>query len=306
MNRPRAIGLAAALTIAAIVTALWWRERQRAASARAARAVRPPGGAPAADLKPVATGKQSLRPPPPPVAAHGLSAEEKAARVEKIKRDYDDVRAKASADYSAAGAAFPGGLNAFLRQLTLLEREKRADFAAMLTPQELEDLELRDTAAGQTVERLLGGTSATDEQRRAVFRLQREFEDRFALTFDLTPSALLERETARQQLQEQIHAVLGDDLFGAWLRGEGEDYAQFVAFAQRQNLPANAALELRTAKNEFTLRRLELNTRTLTEQQRRVAYSALVQQTEARVLSIVGSVALQAGRKDLLSWLPRK
>jgi len=45
---------------------------------------------------------------------------EKAARVEQIKRDYDDVRTKAAAEYSAAGRDFPGGLNGFLRQLTLL------------------------------------------------------------------------------------------------------------------------------------------------------------------------------------------
>lgn len=302
MNRPRAIGLAVVLTIAATVTALLWLERQRAGAVAKAR---PPGGAPAAAKRASAKIEPSVR-PPEPAAPRGLSAEEKAARIEKIKRDYDDVRAKASADYTAAGAAFPGGLNAFLRQLALLEREKRADFAAVLTPRELEDLELRETSAGQTVDRLLGGTTATDEQRRAVFRLQREFEDRFALTFDLTPPALLERETARQQLQEQIHRVLGDDLFGAWLRGEGEDYALFVAFAARQNLPPTAALELRQAKNDFTLRRLELNTQTLTEQQRRAAQAALVQQTELRVLSIVGSVALQAGRKDLLSWLPKK
>ncbi len=246
------------------------------------------------------------RPPEPPVA-RGLSAEEKAARIEKIKRDYDEIRTKASTDYSAAGASFPGGLNAFLRQLALLEREKRADFAAVLSPQELEELEMHETTAGQTVERLLGPTHASVEQRRTVFRLQRDFEDRFAMTYDLTPRALLERESARQQVQEQIHAVLGDDLFASWLYGEGEDFALCVAFAARHNLPSTAPLDLRRVKNEFTVQRLAINaTIGMSDEQRRAAVNSLGQQTEAKVMAIVGQTALQAGRKDILGWLPKR
>jgi hypothetical protein len=304
----RAVALAAtvgALIVAVVVMLVWRREAQSRSEA-----LQPVPGA----AKPMARTSTEVsaelpsrsRPPEPP-APRGLTAEEKAARIEKIKRDYDEIRTKTSADYTAAGAVFPGGLNAFLRQLALLEREKRADLAAVLSPQELEELEMHETAAGQNVERLLGPTHATVEQRRTVFRLQREFEDKFALTFDLTPRALLEREAARQQVQEQIRAVLGDDLFGSWLFGEGEDYALFVAFAARHNLPPTAPLELRQLKNEYALRRLELNAaKNMTEDQRRVARAELARQTEARVMSIIGQNALQAGRKDILSWLPKK
>jgi hypothetical protein len=97
-----------------------------------------------------------------------------------------------SADYTAAGANFPGGMNAFLRQLALLEREMHGDFAAALTPRELEDYEMRESTTGQSVQRRLAGVAVTEEQRREVFRLQREFDDRFALVFDVTPPALLE------------------------------------------------------------------------------------------------------------------
>ena len=244
--------------------------------------------------------------PPETAAASPATPEEKAARVAKIKRDYDEIRAKASADYSAAGPAFPGGLNAFLRQLALLEREKRADFAQVLSPRELEELEMRESAAGNLVERLLGATTATPEQRRAVFQLQRAHEDRFALTFDLTPPALLEREAARQQTQEKIRAVLGDALFGAWLAGEGGDYALSVAFGVKNHLPPTAPLELWRAKNDYTLRRLELATQKLGADQQRAAQTALLQQAEARVIQIVGPSVLRDARTGVLGWLPRK
>ena len=130
---------------------------------------------------------------PPPIA--GLSGPEKLDRIEKIKRDYDEITGKFSVEYAMAGDKFPGGVNAFMRQLALLAFEKRADLAAFLTPRELEDAEMRDTGAGQKVQTLLGNTAATDEQRRAVFELQKAFEDKFALTFDLAPP-ILKNETS--------------------------------------------------------------------------------------------------------------
>lgn len=246
----------------------------------------------------------------PPAAetlpAQPLTAAQKAARIEKIKRDYEEIRAKASSDYSAAGASFPGGLNAYLRQVALLEKEKRADFARILTPAELEDLEMQETSAGQLTQRLLRETQATDEQRRAAFRLQLEFEDRFALTFDITPPALFEREAARQQMQEKIRLVLGDKLFAAWLAGEGLGYDNLVSFVSQQNLPASASLDLWRIKNEFTVRQLEINSNRLNPDQRAAALKTLVQQTETKVVSVIGANALQSARSDILQWLPKK
>ncbi len=234
------------------------------------------------------------------------TAEEKAARIAKIKRDYDEIRNKASAEYSAAGAAFPGGLNAFLKQLALLERERRADYAKVLAPRELEELEMSETSAGNLVERLLGPTHATVEQRRTVFQLQRTFEDQFALSYDITPKALFERESARQRTQEQIRAVLGDDLFGSWLYGEGEDYALWVAFAAKHTLPDSVPLDLWRVKNEYTRRRLELAAQKLPAESQRAAQTALALEIESRVLQIVGPSVLQSGRGNVLGWLPKR
>lgn len=301
------VGLGAAFVFSGVFGLWWWSSRAGRHLAADQDPVTPKiehvtAGRVPADLRRART--------PEPLPPRELSTAEKARRVEKISRDYDEIRAKASADYSAAGPTFPGGLNAFLRQLALLEFEKRADLAAILSPPELEDLELRETTAGQLVQKWLGDTAATEAQRRAVFRLQRAFEEKFALTFDVAPPALLERETARHALQEQIHAVLGDALFAFWLQGEGGEYAQFVKFAATQGLPPETPLQLWRAKNEFTLKRLELHAqnteRRLPAEQMRAAQSALAQQTEARILAIVGQGAMVAARSDVLGWLPGK
>lgn len=235
-----------------------------------------------------------------------LTAEEKAAQVARIKRDYDEVRTKVAAEYTAAGGKFPGGLNAFLRQLALLEREKRKDYAALLSPRELEDVEYRETTAGQLVQRLLGGTAATEEQRRAAFRLQLEFDDRFALIFDLSAPALLERETARQQVQEKIRGVLGDELFAAWLKGEGADFERFQKFVAEQRLAKTQAYELWELKNEYVRRRLELNTQRLPPEQLKGLKDGLTRETQARVVGVLGPGAAEVAKSEVLGWLPAK
>jgi hypothetical protein len=289
--------LLALVLVTAVV--LWWRSRSHPPDAVPGRKPSVEQGRPGDPLlsRPNSPAVGDGRPPSP---------EEKAARVAQIRRDYDDIRAKASAEFAAAGTNYPGGLNAFLRQLALLEREKRRDLAAVLEPGELEDLEMRESTAGQLVQRLLENSAATEAQRREVFRAQRQFEDAYALTFDLTPTALLERERMRFATQEKIRAVLGDAVFLEWLRGEGPDLAQMTEFTRQQGLPADAALNLWHAKTDLTIRRLEVAVRPgLTPEMTRQLQDQITRQAEDRVFAILGPGGMEAAKRQVLGWLPR-
>jgi hypothetical protein len=237
-------------------------------------------------------------------AAGGGLTMEKAARVEKIRRDYEEVRIKLSADYRAAGEKFPGGLNAFLRQLALLEREMHADFAAVLTPRELEDYELRESPTGQALQRRLVEVAVDDEQRREVFRRQREFDDRFALVFDVTPAALLERCQVQLIMREKIRATLGDEGYAAWLRAEDPSYAAMRELALHEGRPAAAVGALWQIKDEWTLQKLEIGAQAgLTTEQRAAMLTALGEQTRSRVTALIGPHAMVPG-SAALGWLP--
>src|SRR6187399_1513815 len=93
--------VAAILAAIGFVSVRVWR-----ASARAVDAVPP---APGVRNEPPAKSLPGVKSPEIPAAARGVLVAEKRARVEKIRRDYEDIRAKMSAEYGAAGAAFPGG-----------------------------------------------------------------------------------------------------------------------------------------------------------------------------------------------------
>ena len=238
-----------------------------------------------------------------PAAAVPLSPE-KWERIAKIRRDYDEIRVKMSADYAAVGDKFPGGLSAFLKQLALLEREMHADFARDLTPRELEDYELHQSTTGQTLQRRLAGAGVTDEQQRAVYRLQREFDDRFSLVFDLSPPALWERMKVQDVLRQKIRSELSDAAYAAWLNADDPSFGAMRGFAAEKGLPPAAGDELWRIKNDWTLRKLEIAAQQgLSPEQRKAMQAAWVGQIRSRVAVLVGADALAPG-VEALAWLP--
>ena len=208
----------AGLMLVLLTLVIAWRESRRETDSKSlVKAV--------ATVEARAVTRPELEPKPAVSAARpqALTAAEKAARVEKIRADYDAIR-KGVADelavVSAASAAGPGlfgETQVFLRRLVLLQREERNDLAQVLDARELEDFERRESPAGQLVAARLGATAATEEQRRAVFRIEREFDERFGFVFDLAKEALAERREVRKETDARIRAVLGEELFRTWM-----------------------------------------------------------------------------------------
>lgn len=263
----------------------------------------PRGGEPLAENPAARKNVVPLKTPEAAPQPGGLAAG-KVAALQKIRHDYEEIRAKMSAEYGMAGEKFPGGLSAFLRQLALLEREMHKDFAGVLTPAELEDYEMQTSSTGRTLQQRLGGVAVADEQRRAVYRVQREFDDRFALVFDVTPPALLERVKMQAAAREKIRAVLGDETYAAWLRVEDPSYAEMRLMAIEQGLSAKAVTDLWRAKDDWMQRKLEIAAQEgLTSEQRRAMQAALAEQIRSRVVVLTGTAVMKPGT-DAFGWLP--
>ena len=295
--------LAGILAVGAFVSVRVWRATE------GARESAPPPGGPTGMPEKLPGGRSALTTPvdgAPGAATGGVLSADKAARIDKIRRDYDEIRTKMSADYGAAGDKFPGGVSAFLKQLALLEREMHADFATVLTPRELEDYEMSESTTGQVLRRRLGDSAVTDGQRRAVFRLQREFDDRFALVFDVSPAALAERTKLQQAVREKVRALVGDAVFATWLSAEDPSYAAMRTMAAQEGLPGTTVEELWRIKNDFIQGRLEIAAQAgLTAPQRAAMQAALADQTRSRVSVLVRPEALLPGN-EALAWLPTR
>lgn len=270
------------------------------------RVVRPSLATTRSDIE---SDKLTLRPTSATLtsAAPIRRAATKAERIAQIEDDYDQLTAAILGGLGADAKENAGPSDTFLRQLALLEHEKRRDLAAVLGPREFEELEFKESKAGRRVNRLLGDTSATEDQRRAVFRVQREFELQFDQVYDATPRAYFEREQARQQTQEKIRAVLGEELFGSWVTGEGELDAQVVTFAAEHGVSPHIARDLRRTRDDYTLRVLALRaTQDLPRDQLAAAKRQLAAEALARATAILGPALYQTARAELLNWLPQE
>src|SRR5439155_10969777 len=71
----------------------------------------------------------------------------------------------------------PGGLSEKdFQELQKVQEQREKEFAAILTPEEIEAYEMRHSAAAESLRAQLGGFEPTEEEFRNLFRVQKEFE----------------------------------------------------------------------------------------------------------------------------------
>ena len=148
----------------------------------------------------------------------------------------------------------------------------------------------------------LAGSGATEAQVRSVFRLEREFQDRFALVFDLTPGALLERQRVRDEYDGKIVALLDPMDALAWLTARDGDQGLMNDWVRQRGLPPAAALELWRIKSDFVVRRLELKSAKSVPP---TALGDLIRETQVRLSAAAGADTLAKERDGIFRWLPR-
>lgn len=237
--------------------------------------------APAALPASVPASAPAVRPPATP-----------AARVAVILRDYEEMTAQVEAALRAEGAS-RATIEALHARLALLDRERRADLAPLLSPAEVEAIDLRASQPGRRLRTALADLPVTDDELRALFRLQRAHDEKFPLSLSLDDA--FARTAARAALNAAFHATLGDDRFAAYMTREEPDYAKFLALAAVEKLPPSTAYLLWELKQDSLARAAEIAARPgLTPAQRAAAMTAAGQQLEARLASLVRPAALLA------------
>jgi hypothetical protein len=251
--------------------------------------------------------------PAPPTDPPDISAATTAFRPEanedrrhqlaaQILRDYAELGAWLTGEYDRLGSDYPGGAAALVRQRALLDRERCADLGEVLTPAELEEVEMRVSAAGLMVDWLLEGTVASADQRVVVFRAERKLEDALVALADPTPGATrFPQVVAGAQAEGEVRAALGDELFFEWLRRRDVNHAHFAALLERHQWSAEAELNLWRFKNEFLEKTAEMETLPAAGADSRRA--TLAEWGHTRLAGILGPAAVQEAGEDVANWL---
>lgn len=160
---------------------------------------------------------------------YGRLSDEQVDAVVKIEQDYGDVRNKLSA-LRQEGAP---GVDSLFQQLATLEKEKSADLAALLSPAELEQYEMRNSPSANRLANNLRKVDINEAEYTALYQLQKAFDAANPQRVVANASSQADRQAATLALNEQVRAVLGDDRFYKYAEASDFGYANVVRFAAK-------------------------------------------------------------------------
>ena len=157
---------------------------------------------------------------------------DRAAALAALERDYTDLRFQLNQSVT-------GDPSAAAERRRVLENEHDRDLAALLTPEERTALELRTSTTAHRLATRLACFDGTDAEFRAIYDLQKAFDEKFpapGLTVVLTGNE--PRTLAETKLQSDLRAALGDDRYAAWQLAQREDYRALADLQRRFALPS--------------------------------------------------------------------
>lgn len=228
---------------------------------------------------------------------------DKIDQLQRITEDYDDLRQQTTA--AARGLMLPEDRE----KLALLEKEKRADLAKVLTPQELDDYLMRTSNTTMQLRTALTAFNASESEFRTIYQAKAAFDEKYSfqnMGNYLGADIMKDRNAAQAQVAEQLKAALGEARYAEYARASDREFQAINRIAQQANLPDTAAVQaynLRdTASKESN--RIFADT-SLSTDQKRSALQTLAQSTRTQLNATLGAEAGGTYLKVAENWLGR-
>ena len=174
-----------------------------------------------ADAKPSATIDPASR-----ERRYGQLSDDKVDKIEALNRDISDLRSKMFAERKS------GDYQSLASAQAAAAQEQHAELAAILTPDELTQYEMRSSPAADRVMANLKGLDVSETEYAALFSAQKAYDAADPVrTGTLNADSIAARATAQDQLNEQARAVLTDDRFYDYLKSADPAYGRNAQFA---------------------------------------------------------------------------
>jgi hypothetical protein len=208
----------------------------------------------------------------------------------RLQQDYDEMTAK----FSAGGIQ----LASDKERLALLRAERDRDIAALLTPTELADYNLRTSNTSAALRAKFGDAIQSEEDFRKLYDLQKAFDDKFAVD----PSAprpsqdfIQQRAAAERQLQDAFRAALGEEKFAALQRTSDQELRALDALATRLNLPSGTTDRVAATREAIAAesQKISLDS-SLPMTERRAKLQELASRARTELAQTLGSEAADA------------
>lgn len=219
----------------------------------------------------------------------GNLPKDKIDQLQRITDDYDDLRNQTNA--AARGLMLPEDRE----KLALLEKEKRADLAKVLSPDELEDYLMRTSNTTAQLRSALTAFNASDAEFRSIYQVRAAFDEKYGfqnMSGSISADFMKDRNAAQLQASEQLKAVLGADRYAEYARVSDREYQAITRIAQQANLPPAAAVQTYNLRDNASKESNRIFADTaLTTEQKLAAFQTLAQTTRTQITATLGADA---------------
>ena len=237
---------------------------------------------------------------------------EKAAQMEAIERDYNEMRSQLYGDMS--GFPMPGDSE----KMKLLEEEQRNDTLALLSPEEREMNDLRNSRSAQTVQSQYSNRlKMSEDEYKAVYALQKSLDDTYDMSRmldgagnitdrDAWNEMMNARSKAQEEMQAQIKDMVGPERWAEYMQSQNPDYYMLQAAARRFNLSDDTVAQTYQARTNAAneVKRIS-DDKTLSETQKNEAYSELSERAMNQIRATLGDDVGNAYIDRALPWLKK-
>lgn len=221
---------------------------------------------------------------------YGNLTSEQIEQVQRLDQDYNELRNEVNA--ASRGIMLPEDRE----KLAMLEKERRADLAQLLNPQELEDYLMRTSQTTTRLRTALTTLNASEAEFRAIYQAQLAFDEKYTnanmgvgMVIN-TADSMRERQAAQAQVNEQIKAALGDQRYAEYVRASDREYQQLNRLAQQSNLPTSAANQVYDFRNNAVKESSRIfDDPSLNADQKRAALQTLGQNTRSQITATLGA-----------------
>jgi len=175
---------------------------------------------------------------------------EKARQARLVEEDFNALIGNIRNAYNGMPSSM---LPADREKIQYLQKERRSELAEILTPQELEEYDLRESSTANSLRFGLAAFDATEQEFRGIFKIQKTVDDRFSAEIPATgPELRAARQQAQDAADAQIKSLLGEQRYAEYTRAKDRDYKAFAAIADHMQLAPDRAAEAYRIKTELT------------------------------------------------------
>jgi hypothetical protein len=229
----------------------------------------------------------------------GNLAPEKLTQLQSINTDYGELQQEIM--QKANGVMLPEDRE----KLAYLEKEKLADIAKTLTPQEFEEFQLRSSNTANQLRGQLGSFNTTEAEFRALYKAAAAIDEKYGTAGSFggarNPGDYQNRQA---DMLAQAKAVLTPERFADYKLATDPQSRQVSSLVARLELPPATTQQVVSLQQDVQARARAIQTnRALSVADRTAQLTALQQEATAKLTTTLTPRGLEAYKQNGGYWL---